>query len=77
VTTLIHVRFGNGQSYRCDARCYDAKQPGCECICGGKNHGVGMAKAVENVCAYTKAELEAITEKGGWIPDEIKQGKLL
>lgn len=33
---------------RCDARCYMAKGKDCHCICGGKNHGVGLEKAVEN-----------------------------
>lgn len=77
MATLIHVRYGSGQTHRCDARCYDAKMPNCQCICGGKNHGVGITKAVENVCAYTKSQLEAIAAKGGWIADDIKQGKLL
>jgi hypothetical protein len=34
----------------CTARCYDAV-PGsnCACICGGRNHGKGLDKALENV----------------------------
>lgn len=25
--------------FRCDAKCYNAKEPKCNCICGGRNHG--------------------------------------
>jgi|WetSurMetagenome_2_1015567.scaffolds.fasta_scaffold266291_4 hypothetical protein len=32
----------------CDERCYDAKWCGCSCICGGKNHGVGLKQALAN-----------------------------
>ncbi|MFZ2385283.1 MAG: hypothetical protein WBE75_03655 [Candidatus Omnitrophota bacterium] len=28
--------------------CYDAKHPHCNCVCGGRNHGAGKQKAVEN-----------------------------
>ena len=28
---------------RCDARCYKATGQDCHCICGGKNHGVGIS----------------------------------
>lgn len=35
---------------RCDSSCYNAKTPpkGCRCICQGRNHGVGLDRAVEN-----------------------------
>ena len=47
--TLIEVRNGSGQiTGRCDARCYDAHEPECDCICGGKNHGAGLRNAVSN-----------------------------
>jgi hypothetical protein len=46
---LITVHYGNGESRRCDANCYDAKAPDCHCICGGANHGVGFQRAAENV----------------------------
>lgn len=48
MTTLIAVYNSDGCVGRCDARCYDAKEPHCECICGGKNHGVGRNKAMAN-----------------------------
>ena len=27
----------------CDSRCYDARLPACNCICGGVNHKKGFA----------------------------------
>lgn len=48
MATLISVHNSEGLVGRCDARCHDAKDPGCDCICGGRNHGVGLAQATEN-----------------------------
>lgn len=48
MTTLIAVYNSDGCIGRCDARCYDAKDDKCECICHGKNHGAGQSKAMEN-----------------------------
>ncbi len=41
---MIILSFG---THQCGARCYDAKSSPekCICICGGKNHGVGLSKA--------------------------------
>ena len=35
------------EGHKCDARCYDAKRLGCSCICGGKNHGLGLEHALK------------------------------
>lgn len=45
--TLLIVKDSNGVVGRCDARCYDAKQERCRCVCGGRNHGKGLATAIE------------------------------
>jgi hypothetical protein len=45
--TLIEIRKADGTLVgRCDARCYNAITPECECCCGGKNHGRGVERAV-------------------------------
>ena len=41
---LIEVWNSEGLVGRCDARCYNAKEVHCECICGGKNHGAGLQR---------------------------------
>jgi hypothetical protein len=46
--TLIAVYGSEGCEGRCDAKCYDAKEPKCDCICGGRNHGAGKARAMQN-----------------------------
>jgi len=57
MSTIIAV-YRNGRCIGlCGGLCYDAKQPSdlkecrrdaCICICGGANHGVGLAKAMDN-----------------------------
>ena len=54
MTTLISVHTSDGESGRCDARRYDAKNEHCECVCGGRNHGVGENKAKENTREYAE-----------------------
>jgi len=48
MTTLISWQDGGGSKGRCDARCHNAKRQKCECICGGRNHGVGLKQAAKN-----------------------------
>jgi len=49
VVTLIQESGSGGRGRRCDARCYQAKRPKCRCVCGGRNHGVGLAQAQANM----------------------------
>ena len=46
--TLIAVYNSEGCVGRCDARCYEAAEPDCDCICGGRNHGAGREQAIDN-----------------------------
>jgi hypothetical protein len=47
MATLISQGDNNTQR-RCDAKCYDAKSPDCDCCCKGLNHGVGLKQAQSN-----------------------------
>lgn len=49
MTTLITVGNSEGER-RCDARCYEATGPRCDCVCGGRNHGAGVKQAIDNTC---------------------------
>ncbi len=40
-------------SRRCDARCYNGEHDHCNCICGGKNHGVGYHQALAQLTELT------------------------
>ena len=57
---LMELRTSGGKVRRCDARCYNAKGPKCRCICGGRNHGVGLQKAIENTREEALKALEAM-----------------
>lgn len=37
------MKWGNseGTKGRCDAKCHNATKPDCDCMCGGRYHGVG------------------------------------
>ena len=63
---LIEVRGGDGELIgRCDARCYNAKEPACECICGGKNHGAGLERAAEQTRESAEQWIKAYAERLG------------
>jgi hypothetical protein len=82
MSTLIAVYKGSVCVGRCDANCYDAKHPHCDCICGGKNHGAGQKKAEANTREYCEKWIERyISEKGieggtGQVNPDLFQMKL-
>lgn len=43
MTVLIEVRTPHGTTRRCDATCYKAQGDECNCVCGGRFHGKGLA----------------------------------
>jgi hypothetical protein len=53
--TLIAVYSSGRCIGRCDAKCYEAQEPHCDWICGGANHGAGLALATENTRRYAEA----------------------
>lgn len=57
MTTLIATGGALGDR-RCDAKCYDAESPGCDCVCGGANHGAGLTVASEQTAAMGQALLD-------------------
>lgn len=40
MTAILSVGNSEG-TRRCDARCHQATEPDCDCICGGRYHGCG------------------------------------
>lgn len=58
--------FGNSEgTRRCDAKCYNADHPDCDCICGGRNHGAGLNKAIEKNKEQFKEIFEECKKKFG------------
>lgn len=58
MTTLISV--GNSEGGECD------------CVCGGRNHGVGLKAAVDNTRELGERWLGAIAEREGRTVAELK-----
>ena len=58
MTTLIAVYNSDGRQGRCDAKCYDATEPDCDCICSGRNHGAGKQQAIDNTRELAESWLE-------------------
>jgi hypothetical protein len=58
MSTLIAIYNSSGCVGRCDANCYNATTPDCDCVCGGANHGRGFAAAH----LHTAAAAQQITE---------------
>lgn len=66
MATLIAISTLSGSAGRCDAKCYDATCTVCECICGGRNHGVGRERATENTRSLAQYWIETSTTQKGW-----------
>lgn len=58
MTTLIAVYNSEGLVGRCDAKCYNAHEPQCACICGGANHGRGLDQALDNTRQLAESWLD-------------------
>lgn len=79
MTTVLSVHNSDGCVGRCDANCHDATSPDCDCICGGRNHGVGLQRAIENNYAEflgVKA-LDEYARKRGIAVDDLSLEQLL
>jgi hypothetical protein len=59
MTTVLAYESG-GAKRRCDARCHNAVHDDCNCICDGKNHGVGFQQAIVNI----QEDLDGLKEAG-------------
>ena len=64
MTTLISYQSSGGDQGRCDAKCYDATEDECDCICGGRNHGAGKQQALDNTRELAESWLEHARANG-------------
>jgi hypothetical protein len=48
VATLLTAGNSDGER-RCDGKCHDAKEPACDCVCGGRYHGCGGEAAMDRI----------------------------
>lgn len=73
MSTLIEVRNSSGVVGRCDAKCYNAPDPKCDCVCGGQNHGAGLKQAQDNTVRMAKHLLNKHGKENVLFPDDGKQ----
>ena len=64
MVTLISYQSSGGDQGRCDEKCYGAEHDDCTCICGGRNHGAGLAQAEENTRELAAAWVEQAKARG-------------
>jgi len=76
MSTLIEVRNNSGLVGRCDAKCYEATEPECTCICKGHNHRAGFKQAQDNTMQMSKALIKKYGKGNIIFPDEGKQLQL-
>ena len=69
MATLIASYNSDGCTGGCDAKCYNATHPECDCICGGINHGKGKETAIDNTreLAEKWADKWKETHKGEYV----------
>jgi len=48
ILVVLIASYSSSGNRRCDAKCYDADDGKCDCVCNGANHGVGLDKALDN-----------------------------
>ncbi len=65
MSCLIYAANSSGCIGKCDANCYNATSPTCDCICGGRNHGVGLKQAQENTREYASEWIERYAKEKG------------
>jgi hypothetical protein len=58
MATLISVGNSEGIQGRCDAKCYNATGPDCDCVCGSRNHGAGLVQAMANTAELADEWIE-------------------
>jgi hypothetical protein len=69
MSTLIAVYNSSGPDGklrcvgRCDAKCYEAREAHCDCICGGANHGKGAEKAQQQTTEKYTEWLDAYRQE--------------
>ena len=59
---------------RCDANCHNAHSTPCNCICGGRNHGVGFLQACQNNydrLGLTPEDVEQFAKAHGYDPKDL------
>lgn len=73
MSTLIAVYISSGCVGRCDAKCYDATEDECGCICGGASHGAGKQQPIGNTPAWAEIWISRAHDDG-WDFGSVQAG---
>lgn len=74
MSTVIAVYDSAGVCVgRCDAKCHDAHEPDCDCICGGANHGAGGTRAIANTREHHRRWLKDYAASRGLDRDQLDE----
>ena len=58
MTALFTIWTNDGRRQSCDETCYNAGDAHCRCVCGGRNHGVGIRRAAQQTVRFLPAWVE-------------------
>jgi hypothetical protein len=78
MSTLISSGSSGKARRVCNAKCYNAIGPDCDCMCGGVNHGVGYMQARDNcrsmgVLWIARAKrLPSFRRKRAFVPEQAE-----
>jgi hypothetical protein len=78
--TLIAVYTNSGDGGarcigRCDAKCYTATEPACDCICGGMNHGAAAQQAINSTRQMAETWVEKYASERGLLEYRSELGE--
>lgn len=79
MATIMAWGDSEGIKGRCDSKCHEAKEPRCECMCGGRFHGAanrpgGLEKAIEDFWEEAIEEAKERAHRDGY---ELRYGAQL
>jgi len=52
MTALFTIWTNDGRRSACDEPCYNAYDAHCSCVCGGRNHGLGIQRAAQQTARF-------------------------
>ena len=73
MATVMSWGNSEGEKGRCDAKCHNATNAECHCMCGGRYHGAGRDGSLDDrIRAYGEEVLEAAKARAAAEGFELK-----
>lgn len=74
VQRVVAYDSANAGRTVCGGRCRNAKGPSCDCVCGGENHGIDIAKAEWDESAHPRGKTTPDSTPGSFAPKATMEG---